>query len=82
MKKIFTLLAITIFLSCSTENSENTNNNVPEADCRCSTILQGTTYNLPSGEVFTSGVMANDCTGVQKNFTKQGIFRAGEKICY
>lgn len=36
----------------------------------------------PSGEVFTSGVMANDCTGVQKNFTKQGIFRAGEKICY
>jgi hypothetical protein len=78
MKKIYLLLAFSFF-SCSTENSEN--NPEPEANCRCSTILQGTTYNLPSGEIFTSGVMANDCTGVQKNFTKQGIYRAGEKIC-
>jgi hypothetical protein len=80
MKKFIIIFAI--FLSnCTTEN-ENSNISEPEANCRCSTILQGTTYNLPSGEIFTSGVMENDCTGVQKNFTKQGIFRAGEKICY
>jgi hypothetical protein len=78
MKRIILLLAI-VLSSCSTDEASTTNQ--PQADCRCSTILQGTTYNLPSGEVFTSGVMENDCTGVQKNFTKQGIFRAGEKIC-
>jgi len=78
MKRIILLLAIALS-SCSTDEESTTNQ--PQADCRCSTILQGTTYNLPSGEIFTSGVMANDCTGVQKNFTKQGIFRAGEKIC-
>lgn len=75
------IIIFAIFLSnCTTEN-ENSNISEPETNCRCSTILQGTTYNLPTGEIFTSGVMANDCTGVQKNFTKQGIFRAGEKIC-
>lgn len=79
MKRILFILAIALS-SCSTDETSTTTQE--EADCRCSTILQGTTYNLPSGEVFTSGVMANDCTGVQKNFTKRGILRAGEKICY
>jgi hypothetical protein len=79
MKRILFILAIALF-SCSADETSTTPQE--EADCRCSTILQGTTYNLPSGEVFTSGVMENDCTGVQKNFTKQGILRAGEKICY
>jgi hypothetical protein len=78
MRKIYLLLAITIFSNCSTENADILE---PQLNCNCSTILQGTTYNLPTGEVFTAGVMENDCTGVQKNFTKQGIFRAGEKIC-
>ena len=81
MKKIFTLLAITIFLSCSTENSENTNNNVPEADCLCYTILEANVFGLPTGQSFTAGVMENDCTGVQRNFNRPGIYRAGEKIC-
>jgi hypothetical protein len=81
MKKIFTLLAITIFLSCSTENSENTNNNVPEADCLCYTILEANVFTIVTGNQFTAGVMENDCTGVQKNFNLSGIYRAGEKIC-
>lgn len=81
MRKIFTLLAITIFLSCSTENSENTNNNVPEADCLCYTILEANKFRLPTGQSFTAGVMENDCTGVQKNFNLSGIYEVGQKIC-
>lgn len=81
MRKIFTLLAITIFLSCSTENSENTNNNVPEADCLCYTILEANVFTIVTGNQFTAGVMENDCTGVQKNFNLNGIYRVGQKIC-
>ena len=81
MKKIFTLLAITIFLSCSTENSENTNNNVPEADCLCYTILEANVFTIVTGNQFTAGVMENDCTGVQKNFNLNGIYEVGQKIC-
>jgi hypothetical protein len=79
MKKIFTLLAITIFLSCSTENSEN--NSEPEADCLCYTILEANVFTIVTGNQFTAGVMENDCTGVQKNFNLSGIYRVGQKIC-
>lgn len=81
MRKIFTLLAITIFLSCSTENSENTNNNVPELNCQCSTILEANVFTIVTGNQFTAGVMENDCTGVQKNFNRNGVYTVGQKIC-
>lgn len=81
MKKFFLLLAITIFSNCSTENSENTNNNVPELNCLCSTILEANVFRLPSGQSFTAGVMENDCSGVQRNFNLNGVYRVGQKIC-
>lgn len=81
MKKIYLLLAITIFSNCSTENSENTNNNVPELNCHCSTILEANVFRLPTGQNFTAGVMENDCSRVQKNFNLNGVYTVGQKIC-
>jgi hypothetical protein len=78
MKKIYLLLAFSFF-SCSTENSEN--NPEPEADCLCYTILEANVFTIVTGNQFTAGVMSNDCTGVQKNFNRPGIYRAGDKIC-
>lgn len=78
MRKIFLLLAITIFSNCSTENS---NILEPELNCNCSTILEANKFRLPTGETFTAGVMENDCTKVQKNFNYNGIYNVGQKIC-
>jgi hypothetical protein len=78
MKRIILLLAIALS-SCSTDEERTTNQ--PQADCRCYTILDASVYNLPTGQSFTAGIMENDCTGAQKDFNKQGIFRAGDKIC-
>jgi hypothetical protein len=78
MKRILFILAIALF-SCSADETSTTPQE--ELNCNCSTILEADVFGLPTGQTFTAGVMANDCTGVQKNFTKQGILRAGEKIC-
>ena len=78
MKRIILLLAI-VFSRCSTDEARTTTE--PQADCRCHTILEANTFNLPTGQSFTAGIMENDCSGAQKNFNKQGIFRVGDKIC-
>jgi hypothetical protein len=78
MKRIILLLAIALS-SCSTDEAGTSAQD--QADCRCYTILEANVFTIVTGNQFTAGVMENDCTGVQKNFTKQGIFRAGDKIC-
>jgi hypothetical protein len=78
MRKIYLLLAITIFSNCSTENADILE---PELNCNCSTILEANKFRLPTGQSFTAGVMENDCTGVQKNFNLNGIYNVGQKIC-
>lgn len=76
------IIIFAIFLSnCTSENSENSNILEPEANCRCNTILEATVFRLPTGQSFTAGVMENDCSGVQKNFNLNGVYRVGEKIC-
>jgi hypothetical protein len=79
MKKFIIIFAI-FLSSCTTENA-NSNSSEPQADCRCYTILEANTFNLPTGQSFTAGIMENDCSGAQKNFNKNGVFRVGEKIC-
>ena len=75
------IIIFAIFLSnCTTEN-ENSNISQPEANCRCSTILEANVFTIVTGNQFTAGVMENDCTGVQKNFNLNGIYRVGQKIC-
>jgi len=75
------IIIFAIFLSnCTTENSDS-NISEPEANCRCSTILEANVFGLPTGQSFTAGVMENDCTGVQKNFNLSGVYRVGQKIC-
>jgi hypothetical protein len=75
------IIIFAIFLSnCTTENSDS-NIPEPEANCRCSTILEANVFGLPTGQSFTAGVMENDCSGVQKNFNLSGVYRVGQKIC-
>ncbi len=76
MKKLILLTAI-ILSSCSNDSEERT----AEADCNCSTILEASVFGLPTGQSFTAGVMSNDCSGVQRNFNKNGVYRVGQKIC-
>ena len=76
------IIIFAIFLSnCTTENSENSNSSEQEANCRCNTILEANVFRLVTGDQFTAGVMENDCSGVQKNFNLNGVYRVGEKIC-
>jgi hypothetical protein len=78
MKTILFILAIALF-SCSADETSTTPQE--ELNCNCSTILEANVFGLPTGQAFTAGVMSNDCTGVQKNFNRPGIYRAGDKIC-
>ena len=76
MKKLILLTAI-ILSSCSNDSEERSE---PQ-NCNCSTILEADVFGLPTGQSFTAGVMENDCTGVQRNFNKNGVYRVGQKIC-
>jgi hypothetical protein len=78
MKRIILLLAI-VLSSCSTDEARTTTE--PQANCRCYTILEANAFNLPTGQSFTAGIMENDCSGAQKNFNKNGVYRVGDKIC-
>lgn len=79
MKKFIIFFAI-FLSSCTTENANN-NSSEPVADCQCSTILEANVFKIVTGNQFTAGVMENNCTGVQKNFNLNGVYRVGEKIC-
>ena len=78
MKRIILLLAI-VLSSCSTDEARTTPQE--ELNCNCSTILEANVFGLPTGQAFTAGVMSNDCTGVQRNFNLNGVYRVGQKIC-
>jgi hypothetical protein len=78
MKRLFLILAIAL-TSCSADETNTTS--TAEANCRCSTILEANVFGLPTGQSFTAGVMENDCSGVQKNFNLNGVYRVGQKIC-
>jgi hypothetical protein len=78
MKRILFILAIALS-SCSTDEARTTTQE--EANCRCNTILEATVFTIVTGNQFTAGVMENDCTGVQKNFNKNGVYAVGQKIC-
>jgi hypothetical protein len=78
MKRIILLLAIALS-SCSADETSTTPQE--ELNCNCSTILEANVFGLPTGQAFTAGVMSNDCTGVQRNFNLNGVYRVGQKIC-
>ncbi len=78
MKRILFILAIAL-ASCSADESSKSAQE--ELNCNCSTILEADVFGLPTGQTFTAGVMANDCTGVQRNFNLNGVYRVGQKIC-
>jgi hypothetical protein len=78
MKRIILLLAIALS-SCSADETSTTPQE--ELNCNCSTILEANVFGLPTGQAFTAGVMENDCTGVQRNFNLNGVYRVGQKIC-
>jgi hypothetical protein len=78
MKRIILLLAIALS-SCSTDEAGTSAQD--QANCNCSTILEANVFGLPTGQAFTAGVMSNDCTGVQRNFNLNGVYRVGQKIC-
>jgi hypothetical protein len=78
MKRILFILAIALS-SCSAD--ETSTSAQEELNCNCSTILEADVFRLPTGQAFTAGVMANDCTGVQRNFNLNGVYTVGQKIC-
>lgn len=75
------IIIFAIFLSNCTTDNANGNSSEQEANCRCNTILEANVFRLVTGDQFTAGVMENDCSGVQKNFNLNGVYRVGEKIC-
>ena len=78
MKRILFILAIAIFTSCSTDSESEREE---PADCNCGTIIDANTFSLPTGYVWTVAIIANDCTGAQKQKDLVGRHILGEKIC-
>jgi hypothetical protein len=77
MKTILVILAIALS-SCSSDDSQE---RTEPANCSCETIIDADTFHLPSGYVWTVAILANDCTGAQRQRDLVGVHRLGEKIC-
>jgi len=76
MKTLLLFLSI-LFLSC-TPDSDNEEQTTP--NCRCATILQSDHVTI-QGIVISILIIENDCTGVQRQIERNGIFEVGGKIC-
>ena len=76
MKTLLLFLSI-LFLSC-TPDSGNEEETSP--DCRCATILEAERFVIQN-QVITVMTIENDCTGVQRQIERNGIFEVGGKIC-
>jgi len=76
MKTLLLLLSI-LFLSC-TPDSDNEEQTTP--DCRCATILESERFVIQN-QTITVMIIENDCTGVQRQIERNGIFEPGQKIC-
>jgi len=76
MKTLLLFLSI-LFLSC-TPDSDNEEQTSP--DCRCATILEAERFVIQN-QVITVMTIENDCTGVQRQIERNGIFEVGQKIC-
>ena len=76
MKTLLLFLSI-LFLSCTpdSDNEEQTT-----LDCRCATILEAERFVIQN-QVITVMTIENDCTGVQRQIERNGIFEPGQKIC-
>ena len=76
MKTLLLFLSI-LFLSCTpdSDNEEQTT-----LDCRCATILEAERFVIQN-QVITVMTIENDCTGVQRQIERNGIFEVGQKIC-
>ena len=76
MKTLLLFLPI-LFLSC-TPDSDNEEQTTP--DCRCATILESERFVIQN-QTITVMIIENDCTGVQRQIERNGLFEVGQKIC-
>lgn len=76
MKTLLLFLSI-LFLSCTpdSDNEEQTT-----LDCRCATILEAERFVIQN-QVITVMTIKNDCTGIQRQIERNGVFEVGQKIC-
>lgn len=72
MKKIFLILSILFFMSCTNEEPEI---QTPQQDCNCDRVVEVNTFNIPGTpenpilSYYSVYITINDCTYVQKRKT-------------
>ena len=71
------LLLGLIIASCSNNEQSRTE----EANCNCWTILQTTSFTLPNQSPYSVMTLENDCSGLQKQINRNGVYVVGSKIC-
>lgn len=76
MKKLLLLTAI-ILSSCSNDGEERSE---PQ-NCQCWTILQADSFTLPNQATQSVLIVKNDCSGLQKQITRVGVYIVDSKIC-
>lgn len=71
------LLLALIVMACSNDNEQRTE----PTNCLCETILTATVFTLPNQTPQTVTTVENDCSGVQRQRTLNGLYSVGQKIC-
>ena len=71
------LLLGLIITACSNDEQTRTE----QANCNCWTILQTTSFTLPNQSPQSVLEVENDCTGLQKQINRNGVYVVGSKIC-
>ena len=77
MKNLFLLPLLALSLSCTPDSDNDEQSTV---DCRCATILESERFVIQN-QVFSVLTIENDCTGVQRQIERNGVFEVGQKIC-
>lgn len=76
MKKVLVLLAI-VMISCSTPSEQSETS----VDCKCGVVIDSQSFNVLGANYFSVIKVKNNCTGVVKQFQKDGVITIGTQLC-
>ncbi len=80
MKHTHKLLLASIALILTACSNDEPQRAEPQ-NCACWTILQTVSYTVPNQSPVSIMTVANDCTGLQKQMNRNGVYAVGQKIC-
>jgi len=73
MKKLLLLL---LLAGCSTPDTSS-----EVVDCKCGTVIESQKFNVLGSNQFSVIKVKNNCTGIIKQFQKDGVILEGTTLC-